>query len=59
MYVTTTVDGAEIEVEIKVVGSSRVQNIDGSMEMHVFIHPVIGGPRGPNGGEPIPIPEAA
>lgn len=54
---TVTVNG--VEVGIEVVGTSEVQNIDGSRELHVFLAPVIPGGGGPDGGEPLPIPKAA
>jgi hypothetical protein len=47
-----------VRIELKITGTSEVQNINGSKEIHLHIEPVIPpGPRGP--GEPIELPRAA
>lgn len=58
---TINIDGVDIEVELKVGPSARVQNLDGTWSTHLGVTPVIvGGPRGPGpDGEPMPIVEAA
>lgn len=53
---TVTYEGVEIGIEV--VGTSKVQNINGAWEMHLSLAPVL--PRGPGGpGDPLPMPRAA
>lgn len=54
---TVAVNGVEIGIEV--VGTSEVQNINGSKDLHVSIAPVIPRGGGPGGGEPAPVPRAA
>ena len=53
---TITVGG--VEIDIVIVGTSEVRNIDGSKQLHVSIAPVFPD-GGPGGGEPLPVPRAA
>lgn len=56
---TVTLEDGTV-VEIEVAGTSMVQNIQGAMECHVSLRPILPrGPRGPDGGEPLPVPRAA